>query len=140
MRTTPRFVTPSDFENYTGINLNGALKVDNSVSTVADKFLFQVEERLTSWIDAETFRNFHWDNLPSWAKECLQKAIIEQALYVLRNSEIWTDSGYDPEKLQLLDREKIYSISISQLAINQLKIGGLYNHSVCNIPRFPSWY
>ena len=136
MRTKPRFVTKDDFFNYTTIDLDDALNVKDKSSNLANLFLMRTEDRLINFIDAETYRIFSWDSLNARQKENLQKAIIEQAEYILRNSDLFTDSGYDPEKGIITDSSKLYEISICKTAINYLKNAGLYNKVIINRRRF----
>lgn len=136
MRTKPRFVTKDDFFNYTNIDLDDALKIKDKSSNLANLFLLRVEDRLMSYIDAETYRIFSWNTLNANQKENFQKAIIEQTEYILRNSDLFTDSGYDPEKGIIVEYSKLYEIMICKTAINYLKGAGLYNKVIVNRRRF----
>lgn len=136
MRTAPRFVTKDDYLNYTNQDLDDILNVRDKSSNFSNIFLLRVEDRLMSYVDAETYRIFKWEQLTGHQLECLQKAIIEQAEYILRNSDLFTDSGYDPEKGIVVDFNKLYEIMICRTAINYLKNGGLYNKVIVNRTRF----
>lgn len=138
MRTTPRFVTPSDFFNYTGKDLNAELQDNDNNSNKANIFLMQIEDRLLARIDNASFRVYSWDNLSDFQKECLQKAIITEAQYILRNSDLFTDSGYDLEKGEIISIEKLQKISICKSAIDFLQQCGLYNHVIMNRHRWLS--
>ena len=89
-----------------------------------------------SYIDAETYRVFSYSNLTPTQLENFQKAIIEQVEYVLRNGDLFTDSGYDPEEGQKIEWGKLYDITISKTTINYLKNAGLYNKVIINRRRF----
>lgn len=130
MRTTPIFVKPSDFENYTGKNLMRLLKIDDNSSNKADLFLMQVEDRLLARIDATSFRTTNWNCLTEFQLESLQKAIIVQAEYIIRNSDLFTDSGYDLEKGQIISPEELNKIVICNTAIDFLRNCGLFNHVI----------
>jgi hypothetical protein len=138
LRLEPRFVSADDFENYWGENLNAKLKGDN-YSNKADKFLLRIENRLMTWLDANTFRVYEWDHLSDFQLENLQLAILEQAMYVFRNSDLALDSGYDPEQGVIADYEKINSIAICQPAIDLLKTAGLFNLRITNKRRFTTF-
>lgn len=135
IRTEPKFITPDDFENYWGVNLNASLKGDN-YSNKANVFLRMVEDRIFEWIDAETFRVTDWDTLTDFQLEKVQKAILEQAMYVYKNSDIALDSGYDPDVGIVVDKEKLDKIVMCGPAINCLKNAGLYNQKIRNRRRF----
>lgn len=138
INTEPKFISPSDFHNYWGMDLNAALKSDNNVSNKANTFLKIVEDRLMAWIDANTARNFAWDDLwqYEWALEHFQKALLEQAMYMYRNSDILMDSGYDPDSGIIAKREDLLKIAVSESAINLLKVGGIFNQVMTNKRRY----
>lgn len=140
MNTKPQFVTPNDFENYTGVNLDEILKVNSNTSNNSNLFLFRIERRLMSWVDAETFRKYSWTRLNNFQKEELQQAIIEQAEYVIRNSDLANDSGVDIDKGKIIDYDYICSIAICRPCINHLKNADLYNHVITNTYRYPDWF
>lgn len=135
MRTEAMFVTPDDFYNYWGIDLNAKLKGDN-YSHKADIFLRIVEDRLLNWIDANTFRVSRWEDITEFQKEKLQLAILTQAMYVYRNSDISLDSGYDPDRGIIATKGQLNDLVVCQAAIDFLKTGGLYNQKITNRRRF----
>lgn len=142
MRTYSYFVTPDDFKNYWGIDLNATLK-DNGTevdSNKADAFLMRVEDRLESWIDANCFRTYRWEELRDNKKEAMQKAILIQAYYVFRNGDISTDSGYDPQRGPIIRKADLQSIEICDEAVDVLKAAGLYSRRVANRRRYPTWH
>lgn len=132
MRSTPMFVEPMAFYNYWGVDLNVLLKVKDNLSNKANLFLMMVEDRLMSWIDSHTFRNIPWEELEGERLENFQKAILTQAMYIFRNSDITMDSGYDPEKGIVAPREQLEKIEISRAALDFLTVAGLYNHKIQN--------
>lgn len=150
----PQFVSPEDFLNYWGIDLNETLKSESNDSNKANIFLKRVEDRLMSWIDANTFRVIPWDYLKGPIKastkereETIKKqreawnlAILTQAMYIYKNSEIGLDSGYDPEKGIVATKDSLSAIEICQSAIDYIKVAGLYNHCVSNKLRHSTWF
>lgn len=136
MRTTPRFVKSSDYFNYTGIDLMEDLQINANESNKADIFLMQIEDFLIARIEATTFRKGNWNELDEYQLEYLRKAIIVQAQYIINNSNLFLDSGYDPEKGEIISKAKIDSIAICSVAVDFLKIAGLYNNVVFNRHRY----
>ena len=136
MLMEPRFITPDDFENYWGLNLREKLKDNSNSSNKANIFLKRVEDRVMSWIDANTFRVTTWDNLTEYQLEHFCIALIEQAMYVYRNSDTALDSGYDPERGFISGAERINSIEICEPAKRELKLAGLYNLNILNRNRY----
>lgn len=142
MRTEPRFVNPDDFFNYFGLNLNSALKIKDNTSNAANLFLMHIEDKLLERIDAESFRIYKWDrnDLSAYQLENLQKAILIQAEYIIRNSDIFSDSGYDLERGEVISYEKLQKIAICRTSIDLLKNCGLFNQVIRNRPRFMDFF
>lgn len=136
MRTTPRFVTPSDFNNYIGESLNSKLQIDTNNNQLANLFLLRIEDRLLTRIDVTSFRVHDWDNLTNFQKESLQKAILEQADYILRNSDLFTDSGYDLDKGKVISSKELYEIEICRISKDYLLACGILNYNIQNRRRY----
>lgn len=149
----PQFVSSDDFFNYWGINLKAKLDKGSNTSNFTDMFLRRVEDRLMAWIDKTTFRLYEWDYYKDdykitqeWKKDIIleerdywKKAILEQAMYIFKNSDIGQDSGYDPEKGIVATPEELQSIEVCRPCINFLAKAGLYNHVMKNRPRYTSF-
>ena len=72
MRTEPRFVKESDFNNYTGKNLKSILDPNSEIQNACNLFLLHIENRLMTKVDNMSFRTRSWDNLTSLQKEKMQ--------------------------------------------------------------------
>lgn len=140
MRTEARFVKPSDYLNYFGEDLNVVLRSANNDSNKANLFLMDVEDTLLNWVDANTYRNFKWEDLVGEQKEALQRSILKQARYVSINGNIAYDSGYDMERGIIVNKQGLQDITICDAAINELKSAGLYCRTVQNKRRYPRWH
>lgn len=136
MNFEPKFISTSDFYDYWGIDLIEKLKNGGNASNKANIFLRRIENNVMAWIDANTFRNVHWDHLSDFQLEQFQYALLEQAMYVYRNSDISLDSGYDPEKGIIVDRGTLDNLIICTPALNFLKLAGLYNLNITNRMRY----
>ena len=139
MRTAPRFVSPADFKNYCGIDLDASLRDEGNEldSNKANMFLLNVEDRLMTFIDKNTFRNYSWETLSDHQLEHMQKAVLIQAKYIYRNGDLTTDSGYDPLKGIVAPKTALQDIEICQAAIDELHMGALFNHVMMNRRRWP---
>lgn len=143
----PQFVSTDDFLNYWGIDLKEKLNKGANYSNFADMFLRRIEDRLMTWIDKNTFRIYAWDvykdenenDIMAKQKDYWKKAILEQAMYVFKNSDIGQDSGYDPEKGIVAPQQDLQAIEICRPCINFLTEAGLYNHVMMNRPRYTSF-
>lgn len=139
MRTEPRFVKANDYKNYTGKDLNEMFDTEDS-NNLAEKFILRIEDLLLTRIDNISFRTQNWENLTDFQLECLQKAIIEQITYIVRNSDLFSDSGYDLDKGKIIDNEELYKIEICRASKDYLRRCGLLNLTVKNTHRFNNWF
>ena len=73
-------------------------------------------------------------------KDKWKKAILTQTMYIIKNSEIGMDSGYDPEKGIVAKKAELDEIEICGEAIDLIKSAGLYNHVMKNRHRYTSFY
>jgi len=142
MKTKADFVSPADFKNYWGIDLDLELRdqgteLDSSKSMM---FLIQVEDRLESWIDSNTFRNYTWDELSGDDREAMQKAVLAQAMYVFKNGNLSLDSGYDPQRGSVIAKKDLQNIEVCSEAVDILKAAGLYSRSIINHRRYDRRY
>jgi hypothetical protein len=132
----PQFITPDDFENYWGINLREKLKDNANSSNKANIFLKRVELRVMNWIDSNTFRVTSWENLTDFQLEHFRIALLEQSMYIYRNSDLALDSAYDPEKGFVAENGKLKAIEICEPCLRELKLAGLYNLNILNRNRY----
>ena len=144
MQTKAKFVTPDDFLNYTGIDLDSELRDSGSPadSNKADMFLCRVERRFLTFVDSSSFRNYDWDELAYHPRdlEAMKTAILEQALYVFKNGDLSIDSGYDQQRGTTIEKNDLMRREISTQAIDILKNAGLFNQNVANKRRYTSFF
>ena len=65
-----------------------------------------------------------------YQKEHYKYALMEQAIYELRNGEISTDSGYDPEKGEVANVDNLSKLRIAPNAKDELVTCGLWNRHI----------
>lgn len=137
INTEPRFITPSDYYNYWGVDLNWALKSDNNTSNKANTFLKIVEDRVMSFIDSNSARKVEWDEIWDYPYmlENFQKALLTQAKYVFMNTDIMMDSGYDPDNGLHVEKDKLQSVAISEATLNFLRMSGLFDQNLSGLRR-----
>lgn len=145
MEIKSKYITPEDFLAYTGINLIEELKDDDNPSNKANAFLFRVENRLESYISAYLYKDMNKEffNFSDFQKEHYKYAIIEQALYVLKNGDISVDSGYDFESNKVvIKKAELEQRIIGINAKNELMRIGIWNRNIRNVGRWGlgSWF
>lgn len=128
----PRFITVDDFKNYFGKDLRSLMKNSDNPSREAELFLYRTEIRLINWIDSHTFRNIMYEELSDFQRDNFCLAILEQAMYFLKNGNLGIESGYDMEKGIIVSQEQIASIQIPQAVADYLHNAGLLNFNIIN--------
>ena len=132
-----KYITKDDFKQYFGIDLENTLKTDDNPSLTADSFLYRIETRMNTDLDCYFYRNVdkEFPKFTDYQKEHYKLALLEQAMYVLRNGDISVDSGYDMDQGIKESRSKLNSITYSQNAINNLILCGLWCRKIKNRSR-----
>lgn len=136
MRTEPRFVKPADYFNYHGVNLDEELQTSANESNKSNIFLMKLEDKLINTMDFTACRVQSLNHLSEYQKECLQKGILTQAEYVLRNGDISTDSGYDLDKGTITSMDNLIKIKICPSAYEFLMNSGIWSRVFVNRPRY----
>ena len=133
-----KYITPDEFTEYTGIDLGAQLKGNANPSDKAYSFLFRIEVRMEAFLNANTFKRItdEWPCFSDFQKQHYKYALLEQALYVFRNGDISTDSGYEPDegvKLSPADRKKL---TLAPNAIDHLQLCGLWTRKISRTLNF----
>ena len=136
LKLKPQFVTVDDFNNYHGKNLRDLLRsYGQNDSYDAERFLAKTELKLMNIIDRKTFRIYDFNNLTDRQLAFFKMAILEHAWYRYKNGDIGNDSGYNPERGDIVDQDEKEAIRVSQDTIDLLSNAGLWNMNIKNRPR-----
>lgn len=137
MKLKTKYITLDEFKEYTGIDLELQLKSDDNPSNTANAFLVRIEKRVESYLDARFYRkvDFEFPKFTDYQKEHYKLALLEQALYVFRNGDISTDSGYDPEKGVVIKNDEKQDLIIAPNAKDNLILCGLWCRKIKNRAR-----
>lgn len=100
MEFKPQYISADDYKNYFGEDLASMFAPDDNPSNQVDSFLFRIENRLANYLKANYLHdiNVYWNRFTENEKEQYKIALLEQAYYVIRNSDISSDSGYDVDE------------------------------------------
>lgn len=134
-----KYITAQDFLEYTGIDLNIELKDDDNPSNKVNAFLYRIENRMSNFIASFFYKDI--DSLflkfTDFQKLHYKFALIEQALYVLKNGDISVDSGYDFESNKVVvKKEDIENRIIGLNAKAELMRIGIWNRKITNVGRW----
>lgn len=128
------YVVADDFKTYFGIDLALTLPDDDNPSNKVEAFLLRVENRICVYLNARYYRYIEQEfpKFTDYQKEHFKYALLEQAYYVLRNGDISTDSGYDPEKGEVMNVDRLNNIVIAPNCENELMLCGLLSRKIRN--------
>lgn len=124
-----RYITLNEFNQYfPEINLNLALGGEEN----ALAFLKRIEDRLAVFINANFQRNIdmEYPEFTDYQKEQYKLALLEQAIYIFKNSDISVDSGYDIERGIVINRSELVKLSIAPNTQQHLIMCGIWNRQI----------
>ena len=129
-----KYITTDEFKEYFGIDLREELHDDSNSSNKDIAFLKRIEDRIETFVNANFYRNvsYEYPKFTEYQKKHYKRALLEQAIYVLKNGDISEDSGYDPERGEVIDRSKLKKISIAENCKQELILCGLWCRKIRN--------
>lgn len=132
MAIQTRYITKDEFKEYSGIDLDARLKDDDNPSDKANAFLMRLETRMEAFLNANFFRNVNveFQSFTDFQKEHYKYALMEQGIYILRNGDISTDSGYDPEKGVVANQKSLRELTVAPNAKEHLALCGLWSRKI----------
>ena len=139
---TQPIVTPDDFKNMFGQDLNFLLKGSDNDSNYPTIFLGMVQDFLMDWCDDRGFRRVKFNQLSPIQYESFQKAILYQAYYVWKNGSagLGLDSGYDAEKGVVIGASDLQRVEVPERVVTLLHKSGMFNLKMRNRPRISRGY
>ncbi len=125
------YITKEDVLNYTGINLD-RIQDDDNPSFKVQSLINRVEIRMVSYLSSMFGYDFEtkYADLNDENKKWFKYALLEQVLYIMNNTDIMSDSGYDPEKGIIATQGQLHNISVSRTAKNMLIKSGLWDRDI----------
>lgn len=130
MTLMTKYITLDEFDQYFPETAPIREKLGGEEKALA--FLVRIEDRMEVFINSNYNRNIACE-FPVFTqnqKEHYKKALLEQAIYIYRNSDLSVDSGYDPERGIISD--KVRNITLAPNAIDHLRMCGLTNRQLLN--------
>ena len=140
MEIKTKYITPDDFKDYFGIDLDLELKSSANPSDTAEAFLLRIETRLHTFLNAQFYRNVdeEYPHFTDYQKQHYAQALLEQAIYVFRNGDISVDSflDYDGEKAS---NNTILMKSIAPNCKQELLLCGLWCRKIRGLRNKGIW-
>lgn len=137
MELKSKYITEDEFKQYFGMDLSSTLESGDNPSNNANAFLKRIETRISAYLDSHFYRKVdtEFPNFTNYQKEHYKLALLEQAMYVIRNGDISTDSGYEPETGIIASREQLDQLVIAPNCKEHLILCGLWCRKVKNRAR-----
>jgi hypothetical protein len=130
MDFTPKYVTADDYFKFFGVELSYELQDNDNVGEKVNAFIFRIETIVESFIQAELFKDFKFDEMTDFQQTHFKLGILEQINYVIRNSDVSGDSGYDPQQGMVANRDYLKGITISPNSIRHFMIAGIWSRKL----------
>ena len=127
----PKYYNADEFKTYTGIDLSLELGDDDNPSNKVNSFLARVENRVKVYLashfnsDVDRF----YELMSDYQKLHFKYALIEQALYIIKNGDISVLSGVQNGRVSL-SRNEQQRVIICENAVNELRLCNLWNRNV----------
>lgn len=136
-----KYITKEEFLEYTGIDLTAELKDTANPSDKVNAFLKRIEDRMEVFLNANFFKNIgdEWPAFNDNQKHHYKLALIEQAYYVFKNGDIYSDSGYDPDNGIVASKHALGEITLAPAAKDHLRMTGLWTAHIGNRGFFGPW-
>ena len=140
MTLQTKYITLDEFDEYfpeiEGIRI--ALGGENR----ALAWLKRIEDRMQIFINSNFNRNIdeEYRVFTQNMKECYKKALLEQAIYIFRNSDITVDSGYDSDKGEIMNIDRLKKIKLAPNSYDYLRLCGLTNRLLNNRQKGIIWW
>ena len=131
MALQTKYITLDEFDEYfPEINIRLALGGE----TNALAYLKRIEDRLQTFIDV----NFHiqtdrlYPTFTDYQKYHYKRALLEQAIYIFKNSDLSVDSGFDTDRGVVADINTIQKVAIAPNTKQELVLCGLWSRHLKN--------
>lgn len=132
-----KYITIDNLNDYAGVNLIEELGSKEKASA----FLNRLEIRMNSFLNARLFQNvdFLYGKFTNFQKQEYKYALMEQALYILKNGDISLDSGYSEDSVKVRQGDLI-NLTICRNAKEHLMNCGIWTYKIHNYgASFEDW-
>lgn len=123
-----QYISLDEFEEYFGINLR--LQLGSEENAIA--FIKRVEDRVQRYIDSNFNKNVEiiFETFTDYQKKNYKLALLEECIYIYKNSDLFVDSGYDMERGIIVDDNKLDKLSMSRETLKALRLCGLTSRNI----------
>jgi hypothetical protein len=130
MDFNPKYVTADDYFKLFGVELSYELPDNDNTGQKVNSFIFRIEMIVESFLEAELYKKIDFNEMTAYQQEHFKLGILEQINYVIRNSDVSADSGYDPQQGVIVNRDYLKGITIGQNAVRHFVLAGLWSRKI----------
>ena len=132
MTLQTKYITLDEFDEY--FPEVGPIRQVLGGEQNALAWLKRIEDRMEVFLNSNYNRNIdkEWPVFTENMKEHYKKALLEQAIYIFRNSDVSVDSGYDPERGEIMNIDRLKKIQLAPNALDHLRMCGLTGRQLLN--------
>lgn len=130
MDFNPKYVTADNYFQLFGVELSFELPDNDNAGGKVNAFIFRIEMIVESFLQTELYKTIDFNEMTDFQQEHFKLGILEQMNYMIRNSDISGDSGYDPQKGVVVNRDYLKGITLGPNAIRQFMLAGLWSRKL----------
>lgn len=129
MALQTKYITLDDYREYFAPK-DLVQELGNEENALA--FLVRLENRMEAYIDSNFNKNIdkQYPKFTDYQKKHYKLALLEQAIYIVRNGDVSVDSGYDPDKGEVMNVDRVKHLAIAPNCINELRLCGIWNRNI----------
>lgn len=136
-----KYITLDDYREYFAPK-DLVQELGNEENALA--FLKRLENRMETYIDSNFNKNIdkQYEKFTDYQKKHYKLALLEQAIYLVRNGDVSVDSGYDPDKGEIMNRNRLKMLSLAPNCVDELVLCGIYGRNLGDRGLFmnPWWW
>jgi hypothetical protein len=126
----PKYITKDQYREFTGIDLGLELRDLDDSSNKVNIFINSIENWCETFLAYHSTKELNLDELSDKQKKHYTRAIMYQIQWVLRNGDISSDSGYDPNQGPVVDVSYLRKITLAPNALMEFNLAGVLSRKV----------
>lgn len=126
----PQYVTKDLYREFSGIDLGLELRDLDDTSNKVNIFINSVENWCLTFLEYNAILPLRLNEITADQLAHLKKGIMYQIQWVLRNGDIASDSGYNPDQGPIVDVSYLKKIALSPTAAMEFNLAGLLTRKV----------
>lgn len=126
----PTYVTKDDYRNFSGIDLGLELRDLDDTSNKVNIFINSIENWCETFLAYHSTKELKLNELTADQTAHYKRGIMYQIQWVLRNGDVSSDSGYDPNQGPVVDVAYLRKISLAPNAMMEFNLAGVLSRKV----------